>query len=60
MTGASSTRVIVRAYHEARFRGDVAGALAQVSESSFTFRSSLMATNDAVGHLAGLASSSEW
>ena len=54
MTTKSRTRQTVRASHKARFRGDVAGALAQVSEP-FAFRSSLMTTDDPAGHLAGLA-----
>jgi hypothetical protein len=46
------TQTTVRAYHEARFAGDVPRATAQLTES-FTFESPLM-TSDAAGHLAGL------
>lgn len=49
-----STREIVRAYHDARFRGDVAAAAATVSDSSFSFRSPFITSADPAGHLAGL------
>jgi ketosteroid isomerase-like protein len=42
----------VRAYHEARFRGDVSAANATLAED-FTFQSPLL-TADAAAHLAGL------
>jgi ketosteroid isomerase-like protein len=47
------TRQTVRAYHDARFRGDVAAASAQLA-AGFAFQSPLM-TSDAAGHLVGLA-----
>jgi hypothetical protein len=47
------TRHAVRAYHEARFRGDVPAALAQLS-GEFTFESPMMTAGDPAGHLAGL------
>jgi ketosteroid isomerase-like protein len=47
-----STRQIVRAYHEARFSGDIATATACLGPG-FTFTSPLM-TADATGHLATL------
>ncbi|WP_440901759.1 nuclear transport factor 2 family protein [Actinosynnema sp.] len=50
---AETTRAAVRAYHRARFAGDVPAAAARLAEG-FTFSSPLM-TSDAEGHLAGLA-----
>ncbi|MBP0453275.1 hypothetical protein J5Y04_27575 [Kitasatospora sp. RG8] len=47
------TRETVRAYHEARLRGDVAGAAAQTGEP-FAFRSPLITSSSPTGHLAGL------
>ncbi|MGR6915224.1 hypothetical protein ACU635_13345 [[Actinomadura] parvosata] len=49
-----NTREIVRGYHDARYRGDLAGAVALVSEESFSFRSPFIASTDPAGHLAGL------
>lgn len=51
--GRSRTRDVVRGYHEARFRGDVPTAAALIGDG-FSFRSPLMASDDAVGHLAGI------
>jgi hypothetical protein len=48
-----STRQTVREYHEARFRGDVPAALAQLAET-FSFRSPMMTADNAAEHLAGL------
>ncbi|MEU7739947.1 hypothetical protein [Nonomuraea sp. NPDC049158] len=53
MSGANQTREVVRGYHEARFRGDVATAAALVGDG-FSFRSPLMSSDDATGHLAGI------
>ncbi|MGW5740139.1 hypothetical protein [Amycolatopsis sp. NPDC003861] len=50
----TQTRETVRAYHRARFDGDVSAAAAQLA-STFTFRSPLIESADARGHLAGLA-----
>ncbi|MQY06086.1 nuclear transport factor 2-like protein [Actinomadura macrotermitis] len=49
----TSTRQTVRAYHEARFRGDVAAAAAQVGEP-FRFQSPFIDSADRTGHLATL------
>ncbi|MET8847796.1 hypothetical protein [Amycolatopsis sp. NPDC004625] len=49
-----TTRETVRAYHRARFDGDVTAAAAQLADT-FTFRSPLIASTDARGHLDGLA-----
>jgi hypothetical protein len=49
-----SAREVVRGYHDARFRGDVAGAVARCAESSFSFRSPFVSSSDPAGHLAGL------
>jgi ketosteroid isomerase-like protein len=54
MTVDTHTRQTVRAYHDARFLGDVPAAVAHLAER-FTFQSPLMNSDDAVGHLAGLA-----
>ena len=48
------TRETVRAYHRARFDGDVTAAAAQLA-GEFTFSSPLIASTDARGHLDGLA-----
>ncbi|MEU1388296.1 MULTISPECIES: hypothetical protein [unclassified Nonomuraea] len=50
MTG---TREVVRAYHEARLRGDVPAAAALIGEG-FSFRSPFVSSADAAGHLAGI------
>ncbi|NUP00301.1 MAG: hypothetical protein HOV96_40230 [Nonomuraea sp.] len=49
----TSTREVVRGYHEARFRGDVASAAALIGEG-FSFRSPFIASDDPAGHLAGI------
>jgi hypothetical protein len=49
-----TTRETVQAYHRARFAGDVTAAAAQLA-GTFTFRSPLIASADARGHLDGLA-----
>ena len=49
----SPTRRTVRAYHEARFRGDVAAAAAQIGDC-FTFRSPFIASDSPTGHLDGI------
>jgi hypothetical protein len=49
------TREVVQAYHQARFRGDVPAAAANIAEP-FTFQSPLMKSTDPEGHLAGLDS----
>ena len=49
----SPTRRTVRAYHEARFRGDVAAAAAQIGDG-FTFRSPFIASDSPTGHLDGI------
>ena len=48
------TRETVQAYHRARFDGDVTAAAAQLA-GTFTFRSPLIESADARGHLDGLA-----
>lgn len=48
------TRETVRAYSRARFAGDVPAAAAQLA-GTFTFQSPLTRSDDAQGHLAGLA-----
>ena len=53
MTTDSATRRTVRAYHDARFRGDVPAAAAQVSED-FRFRSPFITSDSPTGHLDGL------
>ncbi|WP_331770017.1 nuclear transport factor 2 family protein (plasmid) [Embleya sp. NBC_00888] len=50
---ADRTRDTVRAYHRARFRGDVPAA-ARTLADRFHFDSPLMASDDAEQHLAGL------
>jgi urea transporter len=52
MTG--QTRETVQAYHRARFAGDVTAAAAQLA-GTFSFRSPLIESADARGHLDGLA-----
>lgn len=58
MTVATDTRQAVRAYHDARFNGDLPTATAYLADG-FTFRSPLM-VSDAAGHLAGLPVSCRW
>ncbi|HUR05416.1 MAG TPA: hypothetical protein VM347_22940 [Nonomuraea sp.] len=53
--GERRTRDVVRGYHEARFRGDVPTAAAFIGDG-FSFRSPLMTSDDAAGHLAGIVS----
>jgi hypothetical protein len=48
------TREAVQAYHRARFDGDVTAAAAQLA-GTFAFRSPLISSGDARGHLDGLA-----
>ncbi|GJF34959.1 hypothetical protein KNE206_76590 [Kitasatospora sp. NE20-6] len=52
-SAVTATRRTVRAYHEARFRGDVATAAAQIG-GSFSFRSPFIASTSPTGHLDGL------
>jgi hypothetical protein len=47
-----TTQQVVRAYHDARFLGDVPTAVAQLGDD-FTFQSPLLSA-DTDGHLAGL------
>ncbi|UUU37676.1 hypothetical protein [Streptomyces sp. NBC_00162] len=49
----TTTRRTVRAYHEARFRGDVTTAAAQIGEG-FSFRSPFITSDSPTGHLEGL------
>ncbi|WP_214318999.1 nuclear transport factor 2 family protein [Nonomuraea sediminis] len=49
----TQTRQAVRAYHEARFRGDIPAATAQLA-TDFTFSSPLMSSTDPEGHLKDL------
>ncbi|MEU9497210.1 hypothetical protein [Streptomyces sp. NPDC048196] len=53
MTTDSPTRRTVRAYHDARFRGDVAAAAAHIGDG-FTFRSPFVASDSPTGHLDGI------
>jgi ketosteroid isomerase-like protein len=53
MTTVPPTRHIVRAYHDARFRGDVTTATAQIGEG-FVFRSPFITSDSPTGHLDGL------
>ena len=53
MTTDSATRRTVRAYHDARFRGDVPAAAAQIGED-FRFRSPFITSDSPTGHLDGL------
>lgn len=48
-----STVDVVRAYHDARFRGDVAAAVA-LTGSPFRFESPMLRFEDPAAHLAGL------
>ncbi|MFE2288626.1 hypothetical protein ACFXDJ_31225 [Streptomyces sp. NPDC059443] len=48
-----TARRTVRAYHEARFRGDVTTAAAQIGEG-FGFRSPFITSDSPTGHLDGL------
>jgi hypothetical protein len=48
-----TTRTVVRGYHEARFRGDVAAAVSLIGEE-FSFRSPFITSADPAGHLAGI------
>ncbi|MEV6646944.1 hypothetical protein [Amycolatopsis sp. NPDC051371] len=48
-----TTRETVLAYSRARFAGDVTAAAEQLA-GTFTFRSPLISSDDARGHLAGL------
>ncbi|MEV7095078.1 hypothetical protein AB0M80_19790 [Amycolatopsis sp. NPDC051045] len=50
----TQTRDTVQAYHRARFAGDVTAAAAQLA-GAFRFRSPLIESADARGHLDGLA-----
>ncbi|GAA2813567.1 hypothetical protein GCM10010441_42850 [Kitasatospora paracochleata] len=52
-SATAATRRTVRAYHEARFRGDVATAAAQIGEG-FGFRSPFITSDSPTGHLDGL------
>jgi hypothetical protein len=52
VTAETQTRQTVRAYHDARFLGNVPAAVTHLAEQ-FTFQSPLM-SSDATGHLAGL------
>jgi hypothetical protein len=47
------TQQTVRAYHDARFRGDIPAAMMHLADR-FSFQSPLMSSDDAAGHLAGL------
>ncbi|MET9264369.1 hypothetical protein [Amycolatopsis sp. NPDC004079] len=49
----AETRRTVRAYHEARFRGDVPAAAARIGEE-FSFRSPFITSESATGHLDGI------
>ncbi|GHG62873.1 hypothetical protein [Streptomyces griseocarneus] len=49
----TAARRAVRAYHEARFRGDVTTAAAQIGEG-FSFRSPFITSDSPTGHLDGL------
>ncbi|AUG76044.1 hypothetical protein CFP65_1134 [Kitasatospora sp. MMS16-BH015] len=48
-----TTRQTVRAYHEARFRGDVTAAAA-LTGAGFTFRSPFVTSDSPTGHLDGI------
>lgn len=54
MTPPSSVRATVRAYHEARFRGDIPAAARTLAEP-FHFQSPLQASGSPHDHLGGLA-----
>lgn len=47
------TRTTVRAYHQARFQGDIPAAARTLSDS-FHFRSPLLTSDSPHGHLSGL------
>ncbi|MFD9409731.1 hypothetical protein ACFWBN_22320 [Streptomyces sp. NPDC059989] len=49
----TATQRAVRTYHEARFRGDVTTAAAQIGEG-FSFRSPFITSDSPTGHLDGL------
>ncbi|MFI6321725.1 hypothetical protein ACIBG8_29620 [Nonomuraea sp. NPDC050556] len=49
----TTTQQAVRAYHEARFRGDAVAAAEHLG-SSFSFRSPFITSDDRTGHLATL------
>ncbi|WP_433411409.1 hypothetical protein ACQP1V_22520 [Microtetraspora malaysiensis] len=53
LTAQKQTRHAVRGYHEARFRGDAAGAAAHLGEP-FHFQSPFISSGDRTGHLATL------
>ncbi|GAA2086488.1 hypothetical protein GCM10009759_07240 [Kitasatospora saccharophila] len=53
MTTDPTVRATVRAYHDARFGGDVAAAAALIGEG-FAFRSPFVASDSPEGHLDGL------
>ncbi|MFE2911921.1 nuclear transport factor 2 family protein [Kitasatospora indigofera] len=53
MAASPSVRDVVRAYHAARFAGDVATAAALVGEE-FAFRSPFITSDSPAGHLDGL------
>ncbi|GAA2225681.1 hypothetical protein [Streptomyces nogalater] len=55
MTGTTTTttRATVRAYHRARFRGDIPAAARTLGES-FHFQSPLLSSDSAHDHLSGL------
>ncbi|MEV0973811.1 hypothetical protein [Microtetraspora glauca] len=48
ITDATLTRQAVRGYHDARFRGDVPAATAQLAET-FAFQSPMMSSADPPG-----------
>ncbi|MGW6692096.1 hypothetical protein [Streptomyces sp. NPDC054961] len=52
-TASIATRRTVRAYHEARFRGDVSAAAAQIGRD-FRFRSPFITSDSPTDHLDGL------
>ncbi|MRH92312.1 hypothetical protein GFY24_33595 [Nocardia sp. SYP-A9097] len=52
-TTDSTTRRTVRAYHDARYRGDVQSASEQLGDG-FTFRSPFIESASPTGHLAGM------
>ncbi|MFB7512789.1 hypothetical protein [Streptomyces sp. NPDC056144] len=52
-SATEATRRTVRDYHEARFRGDITTAAAQIGES-FGFRSPFITSDSPTGHLEGL------
>ncbi|MGX4690157.1 hypothetical protein [Streptomyces sp. JNUCC 63] len=52
-TDTTTTRATVRAYHQARFRGDIPAAAQTLSEP-FHFRSPLTTSDSTCDHLSGL------